>query len=71
MQGRVEADVGEGDGHPGEEGGDGGEVLEPGEDCGGARGAGHVGQEGNGGGEEDAVIWDASVVGEGGMVSVL
>ena len=38
----VELDVGDGDGHPGEEIGDGGQVLEPGEDGGGASRAGHV-----------------------------
>ena len=54
----VELDVGDGDGHPGEEVGDGGQVLEPGEDSGGAGRAGHVCQEGDGGGDEDAVVWD-------------
>ncbi len=39
----MEADVGDGDGHPGEEHGDCGQVLEPGEDVLGAGGAGHVG----------------------------
>lgn len=42
LEGGVEADVGNGDGHPGEERGDGDEVLEPFEDDVGARGAGHV-----------------------------
>ena len=36
FEGGVEADVGEGDGYPGELVGDCGEVLEPGEDCAGA-----------------------------------
>lgn len=56
----VELDVCQADGHPGEEAGDGGEVLEPGEDCGGAGGAGEVGEEGDGGCEEDAVVGYAS-----------
>ncbi len=43
LEGRVEADVGDGDGHPGEEGGDGHEVLEPLEGNRGAGGAGQVG----------------------------
>ena len=63
-QGGVEADVGDGDGHPGEEAGDGGEVLEPLEDvCGaGARGgAGEVGEEGDGPGYEDAEVGHAAV----------
>ena len=42
-QGGVEADVGYRDGHPGEEGGDGCEILEPGEDGGCAGSGGHVG----------------------------
>lgn len=43
LEGGVEAEVGDRDGDPGEEGGDGAEVLEPCEDSGGARGARHVG----------------------------
>jgi len=39
----VELDVGDADGAPGEEAGDGGEVLEPFKDDVGAGGGGHVG----------------------------
>lgn len=39
--GSVESDVSDRDGHPGEEDGYTGEVLEPGEDCLGTGGAGH------------------------------
>ena len=55
-----EADVGDRDRHPGEEGGDGGEVLEPGEDGGGTGGGGHVGEESDGGGAEDGIVGYAS-----------
>lgn len=58
LEGGVEFDVGDGDGHPGEEIGDGDEVLEPLEDDVGARGAGHVREEGYRSRDGDAVVRD-------------
>jgi len=58
FQSLVELDVCNRDAHPGEEVGDGGQVLEPFEDNVSARGAGQVGQEGDGRGNDDAVDWD-------------
>jgi hypothetical protein len=57
----VELDICNRDAHPGEEVGDGGQVLEPFEDNVGARGAGQVSQEGDGRGNDDAVDWDPPV----------
>lgn len=61
FQSLVELDVCNRDAHPGEEVGDGGQVLEPFEDNVSARGAGQVGQEGDGRGNDDAVDWDPPV----------
>ena len=58
FQSLVELDVGDRDAHPGEEVGDGGQVLEPLEDNVSARRAGQVCQEGDGRGNDDAVYWD-------------
>lgn len=54
----VEFDVGDRDGHPGEEVRDGGEVLEPLEDDVGARGARHVRQKGYSSCDNDTIIWN-------------
>lgn len=61
LEGPVEAEVGDADGAPGEELGNGGEVLEPLEDDGGTLGDGEVGEEGDGGGDEDGVVWDTTL----------
>lgn len=57
--GLAEAEVGDEDGAPGEELGDGGEVHHPVEDLGGAGADAHVGEEGDGGGDGDAVVGHA------------
>lgn len=57
----MESDICHRNAHPGEEVGDGGQVLEPFEDDVGASGAGQVGQEGDGRGNDDAVNWDPPV----------
>ena len=56
----MELDVCDRDGHPGQDGGDGGKVLEPLKDGLGAGGARHEGQQRDGGGKADAIVWDAS-----------
>lgn len=57
----VEADVGGGDAHPGDESGDCDDVLEPFEDDLGAGCARHVGQKGDGCSDGDAKVRDTSV----------
>lgn len=57
-QGLAELDEGDADGHPCEEVGNGGEVLEPAEDIGCTAGHGHESDEGDGGSHHDGVVWD-------------
>ena len=55
FQGGVEADVGDADGHPSKLACNRGEILEPGEDGGGAGGTCHVGKQADGGSDADAI----------------
>ena len=57
----AEAEVGNADGAPGEELGNGNQVLEPVEDVAGAGRDGHVCKEGDGGGDEDTPDWDTGL----------
>lgn len=61
LESSVEANVRNADGNPGEEGGNGGQVLEPGEDGVGAGRAGHVGEETDRGGDGNAPVGDTSL----------
>ena len=56
----MEANVRDANAAPGEQAGDRGQVLEPGEDDVGACGAGHVGEEGDGGGEANSPVWNTA-----------
>ena len=57
----MEPNVREADAGPGEALGDGGQVLEPGEDEVGAGAQAHEGEEGDGGRDGDAVVGDAGL----------
>jgi len=55
----VESNIRHADHDPGEQSRNGGQVLKPREDCGGARRDAHEGEKANGPGEQDTVIWNA------------
>lgn len=77
FEGLVELDIGDADRHPGEEVGNGDEILEPGENDGRAGRAGKEGEERDGGGNHDTVVrytgfgalekdlWGLAVLGKG------
>ncbi|KAM5489732.1 hypothetical protein MaudMau93_003098 [Microsporum audouinii] len=58
LEGGMEADVRNQNADPVEEGGNGGEVLEPDEDLRRAGGGGHEGEERDGGSHTDGIDWD-------------